>query len=292
MNLRRLTLILIPAAILVGMIFASCKKDSNSGGSANNSTDLEIAQDNTLSESTYNDVTTMVDQAALSGGVSIVPSSMESGQSSQNTSTLLSACASLTIDTVNSPHSITIDFGTTNCLCIDTRNRRGKIIATWTGQYRDAGTVVSVTFDNYAVNDNQISGTKTVTNMGLNGAGNLVYQIVVNGQIIKANNGGTITWASTRQREWTAGASTPLNLLDDTYSITGNANGTDTAGTTYAIAIQQPLVRKMNCFWFESGVISVTPAGKAVRTLDYGSSGCDAKATLTILGISYPIVLQ
>ncbi len=290
MNLRKLLPLILFIAVGAGLVLASCKKSSNSGN--NNSSDLEIAQDNTLSESIYNDVTTMVDQAALSGSVSVIPSSVESGQSSQRTSTLLSACASLTIDTVNSPSSITIDFGASNCLCKDLRNRRGKIIATFTGHYRDQGTVVCITVDNYFFNDNQISGTKTVTNMGLNNSGNLVYKVEVNGQIVKANNGGTITWVSTREREWVSGEDTPLNLLDDTYSITGTASGTDTAGVSYAITIQQPLVRKMNCPWFESGVLTVVPQGKAARTLDYGSTGCDANATLTILGLSFPIVLQ
>src|SRR5438105_2308185 len=84
-----------------------------------------------------------------------------------------------------------------------------------------------------------------------------------------ANSGGTITWVSTRQREWVEGYSTPLNVLDDTYSITGSASGTRANGESYTITITQALVRKMSCYWFESGKVEITPAGKLTRTLDY-----------------------
>jgi hypothetical protein len=203
-----------------------------------------------------------------------------------------SSCATVTVDTVSSPRSITIDFGSTNCTCLDGRKRRGQVIATWTGKYRDQGTVISVTFNNYFVNDNQIEGTKTVTNTGLNAQEHPVYAVQVNGTIVKANNGGTITWNSTRQREWVAGFDTPLNIADDTYSITGSASGTTAAGLAYTIEITSPLVRKMTCLWFESGVIAVSPQGKQTRTLDYGNTGCDANATVTIAGVSFPIILQ
>ena len=48
----------------------------------------------------------------------------------------------------------------------------------------------------------------------------------------------------------------------------------------------------MSCRWFESGTLDVTPEGKATRTLDYGTTGCDANATVTILGYTFPIVLK
>jgi hypothetical protein len=283
MNSRKLPLF-IAASLLVSSIYlTSCKKD------ATKDADVESAQNNALAESQYNDVTTLVDQAALSGDVTV---GVAGGSSANGTDgSLGSSCATISIDTTTSPHSIVINFGTANCLCKDGRNRRGKIIASFTGRYRNAGTVISITFDNYFVNDNQVAGTKTITNMGINNAGNLVYKIDVNGQIVKANNGGTITWTSSRQREWIAGATT-IDLSDDAYSITGTASGTNGSGKSYTITITKPLIRRMNCRWFESGTLDVTPEGKPVRTLDYGSTGCDANATVTILGYTIPIVLN
>jgi hypothetical protein len=283
MNSRKLPLF-IAASLLVSSIYlTSCKKD------ATKDADTESAENNALAESQYNDVTTLVDQAALSGDVTV---GVAGGSSANGTEgSLGSNCATISIDTVASPHSVTINFGEANCVCKDGRNRRGKIIAAYTGRYRNAGTIISITFDNYFVNDNQVKGTKTITNMGPNNAGNIVYKIEVNGQIIKANNGGTVTWTSNRQREWIAGANT-IDLSDDAYSITGTASGTNASGKSYTITITKPLVRRMNCRWFESGTLDVTPDGKPVRTLDYGSTGCDANATVTILGYTVPIVLH
>jgi len=255
----------------------------------NTLTQTEAASNNAFAEQQYNDVTTLVDQSARNGAALFGAAGTGSGS---GINSILSGCGTLTLDTTSTPRSITIDFGSSNCLCIDGRNRRGKIIATYTGRYVDAGTVINISFDNYYVNDNKIAGTKQIINQGFNNNGNLVYKIIVDGQIVKANNMGTVNWASTRYREWTAGYSTPLNILDDVYSITGDANGTTRLGKPYTITATAPLVRKMNCRWFESGRLTLSMANLPDITLDYGETGCDANATVTILGQTYPVILQ
>lgn len=260
---------------LIALSFTACKKDTKDADS-----DTAPAQDNSLAESNYNDVNTMADASmSLGTSFSFRQATNEPGARVED---VLGGCTTVTIDSVSTNRTLVIDFGTTNCKGADGRNRRGKILATWTGKYRDQGTVINITFDNYFVDDNQIKGTHKTTNMGYNAAQHLVYKIEVDGSIVKANNGGTILWKSTREREWVAGASTPLNILDDTYSITGSATGTTASGDAYTISITQALVRKMNCYWFESGKLEVTPAGRLTRTLDYGNTGCDNKATVTI----------
>ena len=283
MQKRQSILLAITACCFITFSFIACKKDSKAD------TDTAPAQDNSLAESNYNDVNTMVD-ASVNLGTSFTFRTA-TNQDVARIEDVLGNCGSVTIDTVSTNRTVVINFGTTNCLGADNRYRRGKILATWTGKYRDAGTVITITFDNYFVNDNQILGTHKTTNMGLNAANHLVYKIEVTGSIVKASNGGTITWVSTRYREWVDGASTPLNILDDTYSITGSASGTNASGDSYTITITQALVLKMSCYWFESGKVEVTPAGKLTRSLDYGSTGCDNKATVTIAGTAYNIVL-
>ncbi|HEX6430302.1 MAG TPA: hypothetical protein VF008_21570 [Niastella sp.] len=284
MQKRQSVLLGVIACCLFTFSFTACKKDSKAEDS-----DTAPAQDNSLAEGNYNDVNTMVDASANAGvSFSFRTATNDNVAREEN---ILGGCASVDIDTASTTRSITINFGTSNCLCADARYRRGKILATWTGKYRDPGTVVNISFDNYFVNDNQIKGTHKTTNMGLNAANHLVYKIEVNGSIVKANNGGTITWVSTRNREWVDGANTPLYILDDTYSITGSASGTIATGESYTITITQALVRKMNCYWFESGKIDVTPTGRLTRSFDYGTSGCDNKATVTIAGTTYNIVL-
>jgi hypothetical protein len=274
----------IIACCLIALSFTACKKDTKEADS-----DTAPAQDNSLAETNYNDVNTMADASmSLGASFSFRQATNEPGARVED---VLGGCTTVTIDSVSTNRTLVIDFGTTNCKGADGRNRRGKILATWTGKYRDQGTVINITFDNYFVNDNQIKGTHKTTNMGYNSAQHLVYKIEVDGSIVKANNGGTILWKSTREREWVTGASTALNILDDTYSITGSANGTTASGDAYTITITQALVRKMNCYWFESGKLEVTPAGRLTRTLDYGNTGCDNKATVTINGTVFNVQL-
>lgn len=282
MNKKNYVLTALAVSFLTSATLISCKKDSNNNNSQNAS-DIEVTENNNLAEASYDDVTTVVDEAAISGSANLRTSTSESS--------LTSSCATVSFDSTANGHTITINFGTANCLCYDGRYRRGKIVATWTGRYRDSATVISVSFDGYAVNDNVIKGTKKVTNQGHNAAGHLVYKVEVQGQIVKANNAGTVSWASTRQREWLTGENT-ISWDDDSYGITGDANGNIISGATYNIHISQQLVRALNCRWFQSGVISFTPEGSIARTIDFGNTGCDNKATLIIANVSIPVILQ
>jgi hypothetical protein len=281
MQTKRSILLGIATCCLIAATFSACKKDSKESDS-----DTTAAQDNSLAEGQYNDVNTMVDAS-----VNIGASFTFRQETGARTEDALGGCTKVTLDTANTACTLTIDFGTTNCEGPDGRKRRGKILATWTGKYRDKNTVVNITFDNYFVNDNQIKGSHKTTNLGYNTAQHLVYKIEVDGSIVKANNGGTIYWKSTREREWVTGSATPVNITDDTYSITGSASGITADGVAYAINITAPLVRKMNCYWFESGKLDVTPAGRLTRTLDYGSSGCDNKGTVTIGNATFNVTL-
>jgi hypothetical protein len=275
MQKKQSLLLALMACCLITLSISACKKDSETADS-----DTQPAQDNSLAESNYNDANNMIDASVAVG--SSFSMRMATGQPGARIEDVLGGCTQVSVDTTSSPRKVIIDFGPNNCECVDGRKRRGKIIATWTGRYRDAGTVVTISYENYFVNDNQIKGTHKTTNLGLNNASHLVYKIEVDGSIVKANNGGTVTWTSTRQREWLQGSNTPFNILDDVYAISGTASGTVASGQAYTIAIIQPLIRNMSCQWFESGKVEVTPAGRLTRTLDYGSSGCDNKATVTI----------
>jgi hypothetical protein len=263
------------------LMFTGCRREEED-------TDTNAAADNAFAESCYSDVTNIADEAGRSGSLSNYRGGPTEG--------LLSTCATLTFDTLVSTDqdTITIDFGTSNCTCNDGRARRGKIKVYYTGQYRDSASTHTITFDNYFVNDNQVLGTKTVTNLGHNAAGHLVYDIDVNGSIILANNGGTITWTSQRQREWLSGESTMI-WSDDMYSVTGTATGTSAAGENFNVNITSPLIRNMaiGCRrHFVQGIVEITPASRPMRTVDFGTGACDDVATVTIGNNTYTIHLR
>ncbi len=283
MKTKQLTLALALVAIVSASIFSSCRKKEIE----EKDNDTISAKDQSLASSTVNDMTNISDEAGK--GNATTTSSFKTAESNA----ILSACSVITYDTLAAAKTITVNFGATNCLCNDGRNRRGSLIINFTGKYRDSLTVITVTPQNYFVNDNQVTGSKTITNKGHNAANHLVYEINANITIIKASGAGTITWQSTRQREWMSGEST-LSWADDIYSITGSANGTTASGGSFTSVITSPLIRNMafGCRrHFTQGKLEHTPGGKATRYIDFGNGACDDQATVTINGTTYNITL-
>ena len=267
---------------LAGIIYfmGGCKKN------AENTTNLPVnsknsATDNALAENLYNNVKDWSDQAMAGAAL----------KSTWTDTVFMGTCVLATLDTTASTWVLTINFGSTNCLCTDNKYRRGKIIAALTGPYWAPGTVITYTFDNYFVDDNQLLGSKVVTNKGFNSSNHLWWEITENGSVIKANNGGTITWISTRQLELTEGFTTLWKWWDDAYQLTGEAHGVNSDGADYQYNITTPLKKKVNCQWIVSGILTLQVAGLPLITMDYGTGNCDNEADIIINGQTYPITL-
>ncbi len=277
--MKKLNLI-ITILTMVGIVSlsTSCKKDEQQVAY-----DTSAAADDAFAEGIYSNTTNIADEAYDNGSGGL--------KSGDETNQFLSGCATVTLDTTVSPRELTIDFGEENCLCQDGRYRRGKIIVTFTGRYRKPGTVITHGFDNYHVNDNHIDGTKVVTNMGPNDNNNLYYTIEVVGVIYKANNGGTLSWNASREREWIEGVFTKKRK-DDVYLITGTASGIRPNNQTWEREIVNPLRVELNCKWVVSGTMEIQPEDKPLRILDFGTGECDNIATVLINGVTYTIFLH
>ena len=273
----------------ISLTIIGCKKEKTEPAESLD-TDTSVAADNSLAEATFNDIQNISDQAANGELKFYSPTYNESF--SENQSFEKNSCATIKHDSLSIAKTLVIDFGKSNCLCKDGKNRRGQINISYSGKYRDSASVHSISFTNYFVNDNEIKGTKTVTNNGENKNGHTTFSIVVDGQIIKANNGVTATWKSSRTREWLAGEDTKKDWTDDVYSITGSTSGTSANGGVYTSTIKTALHRALNCNWFDAGVIEINQIGKVLKTIDFGSGTCDSDATVTISGKSYPINLK
>ncbi len=274
-NTLKCTGVLIALTCIV--FFTSCSKVRNTSA---NDADTEMASDNALGEFVYNDAGNIADDA----------STKNSGDNLGSYKTS-SACATVTKDTLSNPRTITVDFGTTNCLCNDGRNRRGQILISYTGHYRDSGSVHTITFNNFYVNDNHVMGTKSITNMGHNTANHSYFNIAVNGMIVRANTGDSVIWNSNRVRTWTQGESTPT-WTDDVYEITGSGSGQRANGIAYTMNITQALVKELSCNWISAGKVELQPSGKPLRTIDFGNGNCDNMATVLINGNTHTITLH
>ncbi|MFZ4520372.1 MAG: hypothetical protein ACOYNC_01630 [Bacteroidales bacterium] len=265
--------------LIAGMtvLYTGCKKDSKTTAK----TDTATAQNNFLAEAAFDNATQWSDQAMAGHSL----------KSTLTDTVYMGTCVLATLDLNSLPYKLVIDFGQSNCLCADNKYRRGKIFVHFNGSYWAQGTVITYTFENYYIDNNQLTGIKIVTNKGRNTANHLWWETVVSGSLIKANNGGTFTWNSTRQHEWTEGEGTPFQWWDDVYIITGSANGTGTDGKTYTINITTPLKKKLNCEWLESGILNIQVQDLPLIVLDYGNGLCDNDAIATINGQTYTIQL-
>lgn len=274
----------LTAFVLSFTMLSSCNKNDEAPS-------LASEEANAMAENESNRVIQSVNNTAIGAGL------MGSSSDVRDMEDFLPACATVIVDTINSFKTITIDFGTEPCLCDewDNRYRQGIITATWTGAYRDSGTVITIVTQDYYQGElpshmNKFDFNKTVTNMGHNDNGNLHYAINVSSAVITLYTGETITWTSQRDREWIEGEPTLLPF-DDKYSITGSASGTDRLGQPFTVTITNPLIFKFGCPWIIQGTMEIQHGSNPVATLDYGDGTCDNNATVTVNGNTYNIEL-
>lgn len=277
----------LAAIVAIAIGFVSCKKESTNSAAPSTDNETSSVADNATVDAAFNDVGSIADEG-ITGTVS-------SYRTPGEAPVMLSTCASVVLDTTAVPHTFTINFGTTNCLCNDGNYRRGSIVVSYTGMYRDSGSMHSITFNNYFVNDNQLTGTKTVVNNGRNTSGNLTYTVTINGSMIwaTANGGGTSTYTSNRTREWIAGESTPWVWSDDVYLLSGTGSGTTRSGASYTFNTSVPLRKEIGFRYITAGILNFTPSGKFTRSIDFSylNSNRDALAQVTINGVTFNIHL-
>lgn len=256
---------LILSIALLGVIiaFTSCRRDKKE------TLDNIITIDNSTAENLYSDLFKVVNNVSQSeDGI------RENG---------IGCIDSIYVDTLSIPKTVLIDFGTDDCVGEDGRIRKGKIHITYTGRYRDTGTIITITPENFTSNGYLVQGSQTITNLGLNTNDQLAYSVSVNGSIIAPTNAWTLQWTSERTRTWVQGQNT-LTWLDDAYDITGTASGVNRNGLAYTINVTNALRAKLICPWIVSGTLVLTPHGYDARVIDFGNGECNNTFTVAVNG--------
>ena len=247
----------------------------------------QSAEVNYKVESAFDEMTNISDQAITGNMVYYKNGGVIVRQPGDKPLTQKTACnVIITIDTIASIKTVTVDYGSSNCDCNDGKTRRGKIITTFTGFYHAQGTIITHTPVDYYVNDIKIEGIKTVENMGLNTSGQPYFNVQIDG-VATLTSGETVSYTSTRVRTWIAGFNTLLNRFDDEYDISGTASGTFSSGGGYTALTTNPVHIKVGCGFPVSGTIEISPQNRPLRVVDYGSGMCDATFTVTVNGQTY-----
>lgn len=254
------------AIICFALLATACRKEKETID-----LDYTSAVDNALVESYFNDILRLSDETAGDNGLRGIQAS---------------CIDTVIIDTLASPHTMLIDLGPTNCTGLDGRQRRGQLFVTFTGRYRDAGTVITITPQGFHVNDHLVQGTKTVTNLGLNGDGHPFFSVDVDGTVTAPGGAWTSSYQGQRTRTWTQGSATP-SLFDDVYAITGSGTGVNRNGIPYTVSITAPLIVELDCPYITQGQLEITPDQRPTRYVDFGNGVCDATITVTVNGNTY-----
>lgn len=260
----------------------------------------KLAEETNEAQKYYDDLFKVIDEEAKNGDYH----SDVNGKKTIVRSAVSDTCAIVTLDISGGfPMTMTIDFGNgctgTNTSTGASVTRKGKIICVFTGLYSAAGSKITVSLDDYYVNDYRLDGTKVITNEGRNANNNLTFSVKINNGLVTKPNGDQFSWKTERMNEWTAGEGTNIftdgynGICDDTYLITGYAEGTSSDNVNFRIDITTPLQKDICCRWVTNGVISYAVEGTQVASVDYTNTTCTSPiASLDYGGKTYVIVIQ
>jgi len=262
MHLTLLSAVVLSFAIILG----SCENNENEISSE----DTSVIQDDALSAELFEDAFNETDL--------VVEEQLKEFKGEKEDS-----CKTVTMEKLDSDtRKIILDYGEGNCEDFHERVKKGKILITVSGKYRNKGFTRTVTFEDYFVNDYKVEGTKTIINQGPNDKGNVTYTVTLENGKITTPEGDVITRESDKTREWIQGYETPLYKWDNKYKVTGKATGINRNGIRYTRTINDPLHVSAKCRFILSGTAEIKPADKSSILIDYGDGSCDDKAQVTL----------
>lgn len=198
--------------------------------------------------------------------------------------------ATITVDTLSNPRTMTITFNGNPCL--PGRTRTGVIVVSMAQnvRWRNVGAQINVTFQNFRITrtrDNKsitINGTQTYTNVSggllinLPTLNTITHTITSNNMSVTFDNGSQRTWQVARRRVFTYnnGIVVTVTGMHSEGGVTGIAEwGTNRFGRSFTTAISQPIVRRQDCaFRVGSGKVThTTQAFTASATFGLDANG-------------------
>lgn len=266
--------------VSIAFLFSSCQKNA------------DVTKDFKDESSAHSDdqsrVSDEVDAVANDINLQIEATAVFTGREQQVQSLICDA--TVVVDTLSNPRTITITFNGTNCL--GNRTRTGVVVISMAQgvRWRDAGAVINVSFQNLRIarlRDSRsitINGTQAHTNVSggllinLPVLGTITHTITSNNMSISFDNNSQRIWQVARQRLFTYnnGIIITVTGLHTEGNISGIAEwGTNRFGHSFTTAITQPIVRRQDCiFRIGSGkVVHATNLFNASATFGLDANG-------------------
>jgi hypothetical protein len=266
-------------AFALSFLFSSCQKDSTPGNDYTNETSTHSDDQSRFS----NEIDAVANDADII--LETTPGFYGRGEQIQN------ICdATIVVDTLSNPRTITITYNGTNCL--GNRTRTGVVVLSMAQgiRWKNAGSVLNVSFQNLKItrlSDNKsitINGTQAYTNV----SGGLLINLPTLGTITHtiSSSNMSITFDNATQRNWQVAKQRVFTYINGvvitttgTYTqggVSGIAEwGTNRFGNTFTTAITQPIIHRQDCnFRIVSGKVNhVTNLFNANVTFGLNPSG-------------------
>jgi hypothetical protein len=192
---------------------------------------------------------------------------------------------------------VEINYGTTNILCADSYYRRGKILVHTDGFFRNAGTNMIVTFNNYYQDEYKIDGTQFIKNDGPDPSDPTLTNYtasVVGGEITMPLTNAVIHYTETTLRQLKPNSV----LCENIWYISGTWNGISSASVPYTLNAQPSVTNRLDyrvcCKYFRYGILDVNVQGLPNFQIDFGAPQndtiCDNKALISIPNFTPTII--
>jgi len=160
-----------------------------------------------------------------------------------------------------SDNSMRFSYGEVNRMCPDNKFRRGLFWASFSGPVFDEGITANLVTDSLFVDNLLVEANIDIKNLGLNSNSLPEYSLTVISSMTMLPDTAKITGVSITtlyNMVWSQGSVTPAIHEDDIYLISGTATGISSKGTDFSVAITEPLLNYLDCFWISQGFSQFT----------------------------------
>ncbi|PKP21896.1 MAG: hypothetical protein CVU02_02010 [Bacteroidetes bacterium HGW-Bacteroidetes-19] len=261
--MKKIPLILILVAIFATAVFTSCERDQNDDFRKNAARD-DIRVDNMM-----DDIVAEADQ--FSDFITIDKNGSKDG--------------SKTFTIVNNPDgSVTVTVTYVNYSNPNFANshvKNGIINIHIIGAPSDSTFIKFITFNNFTIDNNLITGSITITKTAP-----FTHTILLTNCMISFTDGTTYTRSGQKTRTQIEGMNTPYLIWDNTYEIVGTFTGTNRNNIAYVHEVTTPLVRKMAYHYIVQGVLHLEIGNRDI-VIDFGDGTLDNLVDITINGTTY-----
>jgi hypothetical protein len=271
------------ALLAFSLSFTACKKESSSSSSNTDKTAEVSAQVDDQSR-----FSSETDAVSNDADVALESSSSFAGRPDQTQSLICDA--TIVVDTLSDPRTITITYNGTNCA--GNRTRTGVVVISKPAgvHWKNAGAAITITYQDLKItriSDNKsitINGEHTVTNVSggllfnLSALGSITHSITSSGMTVTFDDGTQRSWQVSRQRvfSYDNGVVIKTRGTHTDGSATNIAEwGTNRKGDAFTSATREPLVVRQDCsFRLVSGtIIHTTPDVTVTTTFGLDAGG-------------------